>query len=59
MDTASVTGRRFGVVGQIVSFLGRNKRWWLLPIVVMLLLMIVFIIFGGNSAIAPFTYTLF
>jgi hypothetical protein len=59
MGFISVTRRRFGIAGELLSYLMRNKRWWLLPIVVMLLLMGVLIILGQSSAIAPFIYTLF
>jgi hypothetical protein len=59
MGFISVTRRRFGIAGELLSYLMRNKRWWLLPIVIMLLLMGVLIILGQSSAIAPFIYTLF
>ena len=59
MGFISVTRRRFGIAGELLSYLMRNKRWWLLPIVVMLLLMAILIILGQSSAIAPFIYTLF
>jgi len=50
---------RFGIVGELLSFFAKNKRWWLLPVVTMVLLMAVLIILGQSSAIAPFIYTLF
>jgi Family of unknown function (DUF5989) len=50
---------RFGIVGELLSFFARNKRWWLLPVVTMVLLMAVLIILGQSSSIAPFIYTLF
>jgi hypothetical protein len=59
MGFISVTRRRFGIAGELLSYLMRNKRWWLLPIVVLLLLMGVLIVLGQSSAIAPFIYTLF
>jgi hypothetical protein len=50
---------RFGIVGELLSFFAKNKRWWLLPVVTMVLFMAVLIILGQSSAIAPFIYTLF
>ena len=59
MSLVSMPRRRPGIVGELLSYLARNKRWWLLPIVVMVGLMAVLIILGQSSAIAPFIYTLF
>lgn len=58
-DFASAASKpRTGIVGEFVSFLGHNKKWWLAPIVVILLLLGVLLILGGTGA-APFIYTLF
>jgi hypothetical protein len=59
MVFVAVARRRLGIAGELISYLAKNKRWWLLPIIVMLLLMAVLIILGQSSAIAPFIYTLF
>ena len=40
-------------------FLKERKAWWLTPIIVSLLLIGVLIVLGGESAAAPFIYTLF
>ena len=53
------TVRRFGIAGELLSFFGRGKRWWLLPMIVVILLMGVVMILAQSSAIAPFIYTLF
>jgi hypothetical protein len=50
---------RFGIVGELLSFMMANKRWWLLPMIVVLLLFGGIIILAQNSAIAAFVYTLF
>jgi hypothetical protein len=50
---------RFGIVGELLSFFAKNKRWWMLPVITMILLMAVLIILGQSSSIAPFIYTLF
>ena len=59
MGFVQVAARRFGIAGQLFSFLMRNKRWWMMPIVIVLLLMGVLIILAQSSVIAPFIYTLF
>jgi hypothetical protein len=50
--------KRTSAVGEIVSFLRHNKKWWLAPIVVVLLLIGVLVILSGTAA-APFIYPLF
>ena len=49
---------RGGILGEFVSFLRENKKWWLAPILVVLLLFGLLIILAGTGA-APFIYTLF
>ena len=49
---------RTGFVGEFLSFLRENKKWWLLPIVLAVLLVGVLVILSGSAA-APFIYTLF
>jgi Family of unknown function (DUF5989) len=49
--------RRQGTVGELVSFLRHNKKWWLAPIVVMLLLVGVLVLLGG-TVLAPLIYPL-
>ena len=51
--------RRFGIVGELLSFFVSNKRWWLLPVLVSLFLIGALIVVAQSSAIAPFIYTLF
>ena len=51
--------RRFGIAGELVSFLWGNKRWWMLPMMIVLLVFGVMLILAQSSAIAPFIYTLF
>jgi len=48
-----------GVVGEILSFLWRQKKWWLIPMVVVLLLFGLLMIFASASGVGPFIYTLF
>lgn len=51
---------RAGIIGELFSFLGKRKMWWLMPLVVMLLLVGALLILAAASpAFAPFIYTLF
>jgi Family of unknown function (DUF5989) len=54
-----VAARRFGIAGELFSFLWGNKRWWMVPMFVVLFLFGVLLIVAQSSAIAPFIYTLF
>ncbi|MGC8928265.1 MAG: DUF5989 family protein [Myxococcota bacterium] len=51
-------GRYISTVSQLFNFLRERKRWWLIPIIVILLLTAVIIILGQTAA-APFIYTIF
>jgi hypothetical protein len=46
-----------GIVGEFISFLKYNKKWWLTPILIILLLLGGLILLSGTAA-APFLYTL-
>jgi len=59
MGFVQVAMRRFGIVGELFSFLMRNKRWWMVPIIVVLMLIGVLMVLAQSSVIAPFIYTLF
>jgi hypothetical protein len=50
--------RSSGLIGELISFMAHNKKWWLTPIILMLLILGVLILVGGTGA-APFIYTLF
>lgn len=49
----------FGVVGELLSFLWKQKMWWLIPMVAVLLIFGLLLIFASASGIGPFIYTLF
>ncbi|MEX0979181.1 MAG: DUF5989 family protein [Pirellulales bacterium] len=49
--------RRQSTVGELLSFLRHNKKWWLAPIVIMLLLVGVLVLLGG-TVLAPLIYPL-
>jgi hypothetical protein len=59
MSFLSNAVRRFGIAGELLSFLVANKRWWMLPMIGVLLLFGVLLVVAQSSAIAPFIYTLF
>ena len=48
-----------GVVGEVLTFLWKRKRWWLIPMVAALLVFGLLLIFATTSGVAPFIYTLF
>ena len=50
---------RFGIVGELLSFMWQRKMWWMIPMVVVLLLFVGLVVFAQGSAVAPFIYTLF
>jgi hypothetical protein len=45
-------------LSELFKFLIERKRWWLIPIIVILLLSAIIIILGQTAA-APFIYTIF
>jgi hypothetical protein len=47
-----------GFVGGVWSFLVESKKWWLLPPILLLLLLGALLVLGQTAA-APFIYTLF
>lgn len=49
---------RSSLAGEFVTFMAKNKKWWLLPIILLLALLAFLVIFGGTGA-APFIYTIF
>lgn len=49
----------FGVVGELLAFLWKQKLWWLIPMVTLLLVFGLLMIFATASGIGPFIYTLF
>jgi len=59
MSFLASTARRFGIAGELFSFLMANKRWWMLPMIGALLLFGILLVVAQSSAIAPFIYTLF
>jgi hypothetical protein len=48
-----------GVIAEVLTFFGSNKRWWLLPMLITLFFFGVLIVVAQSSVVAPFIYTLF
>lgn len=51
-------GSRAGVVGELFSFLGKNKLWWMIPMIVVIVVFAVVIIGGSATPFAPLIYSL-
>jgi hypothetical protein len=49
----------FSVVNELLSFLWKQKLWWLVPMVAVLMIFGLLLIFASASGIGPFIYTLF
>lgn len=58
-ETIRATGRRLGIMGELLAFLWKRKLWWMMPMVLALLLLALLIIFAQSSAVGPLIYTLF
>jgi hypothetical protein len=50
---------RRGAFRRLLSFLWREKIWWMLPIVVALVLVGALLVLGASPSVAPFVYVLF
>jgi hypothetical protein len=58
MKWLRTTTRNLQTAGELVGFLGKQKRWWLLPIVLTLFLLGALIVVAQSSSLAPFIYTM-
>jgi hypothetical protein len=45
--------------GQVLSYLWKNKMWWLIPMVALLIIFGVLLVLAAASGAGPFIYTLF
>jgi Family of unknown function (DUF5989) len=50
---------RFGIVGELFSFLWEQKLWWLIPMMTVFVIFGLLLVFTQGSALAPFIYTIF
>ncbi len=52
--------RRFAILNEFMTFLWKEKMWWMTPLVLIILGMGLLIFFSASSgALSPFIYTLF
>ncbi len=52
-------GTKFGIAGELISFLWERKLWWIIPPVMLLLLFGLLLILTEGGALAPFIYAMF
>lgn len=52
-------GARLGIFGTLLSFLWKEKMWWMIPMIIILIGFAALSMLAGSSGIAPFVYTLF
>ena len=57
LPSEAVKGRT-SFVGELLTFVGTTKKWWLLPIILCLTVLALLAYFAGSGA-APFVYTIF
>lgn len=53
------TRTRFGIAGELISFLWQRKMWWMIPMVFVLLVFGGLMVTAQSTALGPFIYTLF
>ena len=52
--------KRFAILNEFLTFLWKEKLWWMIPLILILLGMGLLIFFSSSSdALAPFIYPLF
>lgn len=47
------------ISGELMSFLWKNKLWWLVTFIIILLLFGIIMIVAESSVLGPFIYTIF
>lgn len=47
-----------GIFREFLTFLVREKKWWLVPLIIILLLLVGLMYLLESSSIAPFVYPL-
>ena len=50
---------KFGIGGELLTFLWQRKLFWMFPMVAVLLLFGILIAVGTSTGVGPFVYTLF
>ena len=52
-------GQKFGIAGELLSFMWHRKMWWMIPLVAVLLFWGLLIVVGSSTGVGPLIYTLF
>lgn len=50
---------RAGIIGELFTFLGRRKLWWMIPMFVVLIGFGIIIVLAQSTPLGAFIYTLF
>lgn len=50
---------RFGIFGELLTFLWKRKKWWLIPLIIVLVVFGLLMVFAGSTGLTPFIYPLF
>ncbi|HVZ12054.1 MAG TPA: DUF5989 family protein [Patescibacteria group bacterium] len=58
MNVVKNVSTRGGEMGDLLSYLWKNKLWFLIPFIVILLIFGALIIFASATGVAPFIYTI-
>ncbi len=59
MSVLREIGDKFGIAGELLSFLWHRKMWWAIPLVAVLLFFGLIIVVGSATGVGPIIYTLF
>ena len=59
MSFIQSTRTRFGIAGELITFLWQRKMWWMIPMVLVLLVFGGLMVTAQSTALGPFIYTLF
>ena len=59
MDFIDGLRNRFGIAGELLTFLWQRKLWWMIPMVFVLLVFAGLMVTAQSTALGPFIYTLF
>ncbi len=59
MQAIREIGQKFGIAGELLSFMWHRKMFWMIPMVAVLLFFGLIIVVGSSTGVGPFIYTLF
>lgn len=50
---------RLGIIGQLMSFFWKRRKFWLLPVILFLIMLGALIVISESSVVGSLIYTLF